>query len=199
MGLGERRRGRECGVTKNPADNPWTVKASKLVYDNPWISLTEHDVITPSGGPGIYGLVNFKNKAIGVVPYEDGHVWMVGQYRLATSHYSWEIPEGGGPLAEDPLEAAKRELKEETGLTAESYERLITVDLSNSVTDEEAIIYLATDLTLGEAAPEDTECLQLQKMTVADIYARITSGHIRDAITVLAIYKIMLLQQQGAL
>src|SRR5690606_33061594 len=97
----------------------WKTVSSKPAYENPWIRVEHHDVITPGGGPGIYGVVKFKNKAIGIIPVDDeGFVYLVGQYRYTLGEYSWEIPEGGGPLDEDPLEAAKRELKEETGLVA---------------------------------------------------------------------------------
>ena len=100
-------------------DNPWRTLRSSLRYDNPWISLTHHDVLNPSGNEGIYGVVHFKNRAIGVLALEhDSTTYLVGQYRYPLEAYSWEIPEGGGPHAEDPLTAAKRELLEETGLRA---------------------------------------------------------------------------------
>lgn len=179
--------------------NPWTVKTSKEVYDNPWIKVTEHAVTNPNGGDGIYGIVHFKNAAIGIIPYEDDHIWMVGQYRLPIGAYSWEIPEGGGPLNEDPLEAAKRELQEETGLTATHYQQICKFHLSNSVSDEWGVIYLATGLARGEAAPEDTEDLQIKKISLESVYADIEAGHITDSLTVMAVYKLMLLKSQGRL
>ena len=172
--------------------NPWKINSAKQVYDNPWISVTENQVTNPSGNPGIYGVVHFKNLAIGVVPYEDGMIWLVGQWRFPHEAYSWEIPEGGGPLTIDPLETAKRELKEETGMTASHYEKIIEMDLSNSVSDERAIIYLATGLTHGESEPEETEALTIQKVSLKDAFLRIEKGEIRDSLTVAAIYKLML-------
>src|SRR4051812_21642290 len=98
-------------------ENPWQTLNAKAIYENPWIQLTEFDVINPSGGKGIYGKVHFKNLAIGVLPLdEDLNTYLVGQYRYTIDQYSWEIPEGGGNIGEDPLDAAKRELVEETGL-----------------------------------------------------------------------------------
>src|SRR5690606_11769102 len=124
----------------------------------PWISVTQYDVLNPAGKPGIYGVVSFKNKAIGVLPLDEhNNTWLVGQWRYPLKQYSWEIPEGGGPMGEDPLEAAKRELKEETGLVASSYTEIARMHTSNSVSDEEAILYIARNLVQSEAEPEESE------------------------------------------
>jgi 8-oxo-dGTP pyrophosphatase MutT (NUDIX family) len=140
--------------------NPWTTLSSELKYDNPWIAVTEHQVLTPAQSPGIYGTVHFKNIAIGIVPIDaNGFTWLVGQYRYPLKAYSWEIPEGGGKLHEPPLQSAKRELKEETGLEAGHWEQILEMHLSNSATDERAVVYLATDLSEGPSCPEETEDL----------------------------------------
>lgn len=180
-------------------ENPWKTLSSKLEYDNPWIQITEHQVITPGGSPGIYGVVHFKNQAVGIVPYEDGYIWMVGQYRYTLEQYSWEIPEGGSPMGEDPLETARRELKEETGLLAETYDPIVEMHLSNSATDEWGIIYLATGLSRGEASPEDTEDISAKKMKLEDVFVEVETGKITDSLTVAAIYKMMVLKLKGEL
>lgn len=177
--------------------NPWSTLSSKTIYDNPWIKVEENQVINPSGNPGIYGVVHFKASAVGVVPYEDGKIWMVGQYRYPLNRYSWEIPEGGGSPDESPLDAAKRELLEETGLTAAHYEPLYEMHLSNSVSDEWGIVYLATGLSEGIAMPEDTEELHVKKMPLEAVYAEVEAGRITDSLTVAAIYKLMLMKAQG--
>lgn len=180
--------------------NPWVSLHSKTVYDNKWIRVTEDDVINPKGGPGIYGKVHFKNIAIGIIAIdEQEHIWLVGQYRYTLNAYSWEIPEGGCPLSENPLEGAKRELKEETGLVADKWKELFRMHLSNSVSDELAIIYLATGLIQEEAEPEDTEDLQLQKVSLNQAYEMTETGAITDSISVAAITKLKLMQLQGKL
>jgi ADP-ribose pyrophosphatase YjhB (NUDIX family) len=140
---------------QNECANPWQTLESQTVYDNPWITVRHNEVIRPDGTPGIYGKVHFKNRAIGVLPIdEEGYTYLVGQYRYVLDEYSWEIPEGGGPIDEDPLQAAQRELKEETGLSAQHWQLLGRAHLSNSVSDEEALYYLATGLAQGDAEPE---------------------------------------------
>ena len=173
--------------------NPWKVVSQREVYNNPWIEVTEFQVLNPSGNPGIYGKVHFKNLAIGVVPLnEKDELVLVGQYRFPLSAYSWEIPEGGGKIGIDPLDSAKRELLEETGLVAHQWEKLLEIHLSNSVSDELAILYLATDLEQHEAEPEDTEELAHRTITLEDAYREICTGRITDAMTVAAIQHLLL-------
>ena len=170
--------------------NPWKIKSSKSIYENPWISITEHQVNNPSGGDGIYGEIHFKNFAIGIVAIdEQDHIYMVGQYRFPLKHYSWEIPEGGGALNGNPLDAAKRELLEETGLVAQNWKELMRMHLSNSVSDELGIIYLATQFTQFEAQPEETEQLEVKRMPFEEVYQMVISGEITDSLTVAGILR----------
>lgn len=181
-------------------NNPWKTLSSEEKYNNHWITVTEHQVINPSGGKGIYGEVHFKNLAIGVLPLDDEHyTWLVGQYRYPLKAYSWEIPEGGGPLGTDPELSAKRELVEETGLVASKLTEIQRMHLSNSVSDELAIIYLAQDLQLGEAAPEETEDLQLIKVPFTKAVEMVMNGEITDSMSVAAILKVHLMIQKGAI
>jgi 8-oxo-dGTP pyrophosphatase MutT (NUDIX family) len=167
------------------SDNPWHIKSRRTVYDNPWITVAHHEVLDPGGRDGIYGIVQFKNRATGVVPLaENGDTWLVGQYRLPLGKFSWELPEGGAPLQEDPLEGAKRELREEVGLVAARWEPLLRMDLSNSVTDEVAYVYLAEELTQHEAAPEPDEQLLVKRLPLSEALQMVEQGEITDAISV---------------
>ena len=179
-------------------ENPWKVTAERKVYENPWISLTEYDVINPGGGKGIYGKVHFRNIAIGVIPMDQqGNIWLVGQYRFAPGHYSWEIPEGGGPVGTDPLASAQRELKEETGLVALNWEKLLEMHLSNSVSDEFGIIYLATGLEQQEAQPEETEQLTVRRLPLSEAYHMVLAHEITDSLSVAAIQQLWIRSLQN--
>lgn len=174
--------------------NPWQTLSEKTVYENPWIRLTEHDVINPGGGKGIYGKVHFKNLAIGILPIDNqGNTWLVGQYRYPLKQYSWEIPEGGGAHGTDPLESAKRELKEETGIEAASWTEIQRIHLSNSVSDELGIIYLAKDLRFGVSEPEETEQLTIRRLPFREAVGMVLNGEITDSLSVAAILKAKIL------
>ncbi len=184
----------------NESNNPWQVLGSAEKYDNPWMNVTQYDVINPNGGKGIYGKIHFKNIAVGVVPMDnDGNTYLVGQFRFAMDAYSWEIPEGGCPEGTDPLATAKRELLEETGLVAAEWKELMRMHLSNSLSDELAIVYLATQLTQQEAEPEETEQLQLRKLPFEEVYQMVETGLITDSITVAAVLKTKLLLANGTI
>jgi 8-oxo-dGTP pyrophosphatase MutT (NUDIX family) len=179
--------------------NPWKILKEKSIYDNAWINLTEYDVINPAGGKGIYGKVHFKNIAVGVVPLdEDLNTYLVGQYRFTINEYSWEIPEGGA-LNEEPLVAAQRELIEETGLKAEHWKQLTDMYLSNSVTDEHAVIFVATGLSQHTSTPEDTEQLVVKKLPFEEAYQMVIQGKIKDALSIMAILQTKILLMEGKL
>jgi len=179
---------------QHPEDNPWQITSEEQIYSNPWLSLTEYQVINPSGNPGIYGKVHFKNRAIGVIPLDDDmNTYLVGQYRFPLEQYSWELPEGGGPLGTDPLESAKRELLEETGLKATTWTEVQRMYLSNSVSDELSILYVARGLEQFEAEPEDTEQLIVKKLPFDEVYRMVCDGEITDSMTVAGILKVKLM------
>lgn len=172
-------------------ENNWKTLAEKTVYENPWIAIEHHDVITPAGSEGIYGVVKFKNKAIGIVPLDsEGNVYLVGQFRYPLNEYSWEIPEGGGPLHESPLDAARRELKEETGLVAGKWSDLGRIHTSNSATDEEGFLFLAEDLLQFEPETEDTEEIQVRKVHISQAVEMVMRSEITDSLSMCGILKV---------
>jgi len=181
-------------------NNPWKILSSQVQYDNNWIRLTEHQVLNPAGGPGIYGVVHFKNLAIGVVALDgEQHIYLVGQYRFPLEQFTWEIPEGGGPLGGDPLVSAKRELLEETGLVASQWELIVHMHLSNSVSDEKGIVYLARGLEQRTAQPEETEELTTQRIPFEQAYDMVKTHQITDSLSIAAIQKIKLMMLEGEL
>ena len=172
--------------------NPWRTRGSREVYINPWIRVREDHVIRADGQDSIYGVVEFQNHALGIVPVtDDGDTFLVGQWRYPLGLYSWEIPEGGGPLHLPLLESARRELAEETGLTAASWNDLGQFHLSNSVTNEAGQIFLARDLTLGEAAPEGDEVLALRRLPLLEAHAMAMDGRITDGVSIIGLARAM--------
>jgi 8-oxo-dGTP pyrophosphatase MutT (NUDIX family) len=180
-------------------ENPWQTIDNQEVYRNPWIHVTHRQIINPAGNPGIYGVVHFHNLAIGVVPLdEEGYTWLVGQYRYTLDQYSWEIPEGGCPIGTSSLETAKRELLEETGISAQKWTKLLDFHTSNSVTDEAGTVFLAQDLSFGESAPEDTEDITVKKVKFSEALAMVLDGRITDALSIMALFRVkMWMDEQG--
>ena len=180
--------------------NPWQTHSIQEIYDNPWINVSHREVTAPTGNPAIYGLVHFKNTAIGVVPIDrDGNTWLVGQHRYTLDQYMWEIPEGGGLRNEDNLSVAKRELREETGITANQWTQLLELHTSNSVTDEYAVGFVAQDLTFGACEPDDTEALQIQKLPLQTAIDMAMDGLITDGLAMACLFKVQLLIDRGRL
>ncbi len=169
----------------------WKKLGSRIVYDNPWITVYEDHVVNPGGSENQYGHIHFKNKAVAIVPLDDeGNTWLVGQDRYTLGAYSWEVPMGGAASDEEPLDAAKRELKEETGLSAANWTNIMHLHTSNSITDEEGFVFLAENLSEGEPEFEETEKLEIRKLSLDQALEMVNDGQITDAISVAAILKI---------
>jgi len=167
---------------------PWVRRSRATVYENAWIKVHHDEVARPDGSPGVYGVVHFRARAVGAVVADgQGRILLVGQHRYTLDRYSWEIPEGGSPWNEDPLVGAKRELAEETGFTARTWRELIRFTLSNSATDEEGVMFVATDLEAGPASPDPTEELRVRWMDLEQALAMVASGEIHDVMTQVAL------------
>jgi 8-oxo-dGTP pyrophosphatase MutT (NUDIX family) len=185
-----------------PHGRPWGRGPERTVYENPWIRVSHHDATAPTGRPAQYGLVSFKNVAMAVLPlHDDGTVTIVGQHRFAHDDYSWELPEGGSPVEEDSLEGAKRELAEETGLAAREWRKVLQVQLSNSVTDERAIGYIALGLHPSDAGHQgdESEDLQLARVPFGELLEAALAGHIEDVLTVAMLLRAYHMAREGQL
>jgi 8-oxo-dGTP pyrophosphatase MutT (NUDIX family) len=180
--------------------NPWKRLSRRVAYENPWIVVYHDEVTRPDGRPGVYGVVHYRNRAVAVVALDEAdRVALVGQYRYTLDLYSWEVPEGGAAEGEELLAAAQRELREETGCTAARWHEIARAHLSNSVSDEEAVCYLATGLRHGDAEPEGTEELRVRWVPFAEALAMALDGRITDALSVVALQRVALMRQAGGL
>jgi 8-oxo-dGTP pyrophosphatase MutT (NUDIX family) len=174
-------------------ESPWRRHSRRVAYDNPWIAVWHDEVTRPDGQPGTYGVVHYKSLAVGIVPIDaDDRVVLVGQFRYTLDAYSWEIPEGGVPFDEDPLEGARRELREETGIEAAEWRELGRVHLSNSITDEAGVVYLATGLSDGVASPDGTEEIEIRRVPFDEALAMTRDGRITDMLSVVALQHVAL-------
>lgn len=168
--------------------NPFRKIDSRQLYDNPWITVIEDRIIKPNGSEGIYGKVLFKQLAIAVIPYADnGDIGLVGQHRYTLDTYSWEIPSGGSSFSDTPEEGAQRELREETGLLAEHWEELARIHLSNSISDELGIVFLAQSLTERKTDFDDTEVLEIRRLPFTDALEMVRKQEITDSLSVVGI------------
>jgi 8-oxo-dGDP phosphatase len=192
------RRCRSRRATMRDMDGRFVRHSRRVAYQNPWITLWHDEVTRPDGSPGIYGVVHFENLAAGVVAFDDeDRIVLVGQYRYTLDRDSWEIPEGGVPREETTLAGIQRELREETGLEATDWRELCRLDLSNSVTDEQAVLFVASGLSYGVASPEPTESIALRWVPFDEALAMTKDGRITDMMSVVAIQRLALERAGG--
>ncbi len=168
-----------------PLDPPWRAEPPVRVHDNPYFALDTYRAVAPTGVEVDYFVQNFKNRACGVVALDaDGCIYLVGQWRFPAGLYSWELPEGGVPPDEAVLDGAKRELREEAGITADHWLPILTLHLSNASSDEVAELFLATGLRPSTVEPDPTEALRIARVPFAEALAQALAGRIVDSMTV---------------
>lgn len=178
--------------------NPWRTLSTRTVYENDWICVREDQVLRPDGLPGIYGVVQTRIAAGAIALTPELEVYLVGQWRYPFEAYSWEIVEGGTDVGEDPDLCIQRELREEAGLVAKSWQRLGgELHLSNSFSNEVAYIYLAQDLQEVSAEPEGTEQLMIKKVPLAEACTMADRGQITDAMSVVGLMRLRQWVQSG--
>jgi 8-oxo-dGDP phosphatase len=181
---------------------PWKPGAERVAFESGWITVIEQTATAPTGKLSPYGLVRFKNLAVAVLPiHEDGTIVLVGQHRFPLGDYTWELPEGGAPLGEDPLEGAKRELAEETGLAAAEWREVMRTQLSNSVTDERMIGFVALGLSPAQGGhkADDTEAIALVRVPFREALDAAMAGYLPDMLTVAMLLRGYHMASEGSL
>jgi 8-oxo-dGTP pyrophosphatase MutT (NUDIX family) len=195
--MAERENGERPAWLK-PHGEPWRTLNRTEAHDNPWFAVEVYQAIAPTGAPATYNMQVYKNIAVGVLPlHEDGTVTLVGQWRFPFGTYSWELPEGGSPHGEIPLEGARRELREEAGLTAADWRLVLTMQLSNASSDEVALCYLATGLGPAPHEPDSTEALAIARVPFREALEAAVAGRIQDAMTVAMLLRVHHMAVQG--
>ncbi|HYF23957.1 MAG TPA: NUDIX hydrolase [Caulobacteraceae bacterium] len=183
-----------------PKPPEWRAGEGRVRFENPWLKAVEYDAVAPTGANTHYGVIRFQKLAVGVLPvWEDGTVTLVGQRRFPLNDYAWEMPEGGVPFDEDPLDGAKRELREEVGLEAADWRLVLRMQLSNSTTDERAVCFLATGFTQTATEPDETEALDVVRVPFRDLLTEVVAGRVQDSMTVATTLRAYHMAREGEL
>jgi 8-oxo-dGTP pyrophosphatase MutT (NUDIX family) len=194
--------GRLAPAWDDPSDRPppWRSAGESVLFDNPWMRLTRHPATAPTGLACDYVVMRPRNLSVGVLPvHADGTVTLVGQQRFALMNWSWEMPEGGAPFDEDPLAGARRELAEEAGLAAACWREALRAEMSNSITDERAIAWIAWDLAPAPSEPDPTEVIRIARVPFGDLLREIGRGAVRDMFTVATTLRAYHMAREGDL
>ncbi len=170
--------------------NPWRTLDSRLVYENPWIRVTEDQVIRPDGMPGIYGVVDIA-PSVGVLAVNASQeVALVGQWRYTRNRYCWELPVGGSKSTDtDILQAAQRELREETGYEAAQWQQLGVIDTVIGVTTERATFFRARELRHVGSQQDPEESITVRWAPFTEALDMVYREEITEAISVVALLR----------
>lgn len=185
---------------RSPPAPAWVDRSSTTVFENGWVRLTAHAATAPTGADATYAVLRPKSVATGVLPiHADGTVTLVGQPRFALMNYSWEMPEGGAPFDENPFDGVRRELAEEAGLAARTWVEVLHMELSNSLTDERAICWLAWNLEPVPVDPDPTEVIAVARVPFTALLEEIGRGAVRDSMTVATAFRAYHMAREGLL
>lgn len=175
------------------SNGPWRVRSSRVVYENPWLRLREDEVIRPDGRPGIYGVVEFPGSVTVLAVGRDGQVPLVTQWRYPVRRDSVELPTGAIDAGDtSPLDAARRELWEETGRRSDRWYAMGSVDNSNGVTTDTTYLFLALDAERDESwrpSQEDASTLTHSTIGLADLRTAALDGTITAGPSVAAVLR----------
>jgi 8-oxo-dGTP pyrophosphatase MutT (NUDIX family) len=173
----------------NIKKGPWTTISSKSVYKNQWIEVSEDEVIRPDGKEGIFGVVEMQ-PGVSVLPIDDeGYVYLVKEYKYAVEQETIEVIAGGIDQNESVLAAAKRELKEESGILADEFVDLGRVDPFTSIIKSPNYMFLARQLKFSNSNLEGTEKIEVIKISLDDVFKMVMESKITNGVTVSLILK----------
>ncbi len=167
----------------------WPTRTSRLVYENPWITVHEDEVTRPDGSDGIYGVVEVRRPAVFVVALTEADEVVLVMVDRHTVGPSLEVP-AGGTDGEDPLVAAQRELLEETGLTASTWRRLGGMTALNGICRAPEHVFLATGLTGSRSGPgsqSEEGISEVRTVPLAEVLDLVSDGTIADSETLAAL------------
>lgn len=175
--------------------NPFTLIDSKEIYKNPWIQVREDNVIRPGGKEGIFGIVTMVAGSTVLPLTSDGYVYLTKEYKYAIGSESTELISGAIDKDETALEAAQRELQEETGLIAEKWTDLAVVDPFTTVVQSPNHIFLAENLITDKTNLDEGEVINLEKVPFKEALRMVMDGEITHGATCVVILKTALLRK----
>jgi ADP-ribose pyrophosphatase len=168
---------------------PWTILASQPIYRDPWVGLRRDDVLRPDGQPGTHVVVDIK-PGVAVLALDDaGFVYLTDEFHYGVGRHTLEVVSGGCDAGEEPLSTAKRELREELGITATEWTALGSVDPFTSVGVSPTALFLAQRLSFGEHAQEGTERIRCVKMPLSEAVAAVMDSRITHGPSGVLIFK----------
>lgn len=172
----------------NRKNGDWTIKNTRAIFKNDFFRVSQDEVIQPDGKNGKYATVDFKEGST-VLPIDDeNNIYLTEQFRYALGRINLEAA-AGAIEDESPLDAAKREAREELGIEAEKWTNFGSIEGITSIARSATNLFLAQKLTFFEAEPESTEKIKIIKMPLADALEKVMNGEITHDLTCLLILK----------